>query len=269
MVDLSHLSPDELDLWLDGRLPTPRTSHLETCEQCRSAAEEIREVVTQLRALPHLSPRRSFADQVMARVELPATLQHLSGDDLDLWVTGALPAQREAHLRHCPECQALADAERVLVMRLEALPLFSPGPRFADRVMDGVDLPATSIVGAWQRWRRAVARNPLNVATAAGVAGLLGGSIAASMAWAAGNQDTISGTGTWLMTHGQTLFWQGIGSASAALEQQGWYQAVRAGLTPGRVAAMAGVTVSLWAVGVLALRRLLALPSPGTARALP
>ena len=40
-----HLRPDELDLLLEGRLRTDRTSHIETCEECRSALDEVRDVV--------------------------------------------------------------------------------------------------------------------------------------------------------------------------------------------------------------------------------
>lgn len=230
--------------------------------------------MAQLRALPQVAPGRSFADRVMARVAVAgvtpvAADAHLTPEDLDQWVLGELPLVRQSHLRGCPDCQALADAERVLVLQLEALPLFTPRADFADRVMDQVDTGRLSLAGAWRRWRSGVARNPLTVGMAAGVAGLLGGSIAASVAWAAGHQDTISGASTWLMTHAQALFWQGVGVASAALEQQGWYQALRTTLTPGRAALLVGVTVSLYAAGVLALRRLLALPSAGTARALP
>jgi len=266
--DNLHLDPDELDLWLDGRLPEPRTSHLETCEACRTAAEEIREVVLQLSQLPKAAPGASFADRVMASVRTSGE-EHLSADDLDAWVTGALPPRREAHLRACPQCQAVADAERVLVMRLEALPLFDPRQDFADRVMDRVDVPVTSLAGAWRHWSTRVARDPITVGVAAGVAALLGGSLAASAAWAAGNQDLITGTGSWLLSHGQQLFWQGVGAGTALLEQQPWYGAARAALTPGRVAALAGGVAALYAGGVLLLRRLLALPSPEAARALP
>ena len=121
--DAVHLGPDELDLWLDGRLPAAQTSHLETCPACQQAAEETRDIVLQLSTLPRLAPERSFVDQVMARVEIPAAAPaHLTGDDLDLWIEGALPAVREAHLRGCAECQALADAERTLVLRLQQVP---------------------------------------------------------------------------------------------------------------------------------------------------
>ncbi len=269
MTDAIHLSPDELDLWLDGRLPDQRASHLETCEFCRTATDELAEVVGLLQGLPRLAPSESFSELVMARVRLPEAAGHLAGDDLDHWIAGTLPRGREGHLRACPDCQRLADAERMLVLRLEALPLFDPRAGFADRVMEQVELPVTSLAGAWNRWRRAVARNPLTVGMAAGIGGVLGGSMAASIAWASGNQDMINGAGTWLMTQSQTLFWQGVTSASLVLEQQAWYHALRSGLTPGRIAAVGGLAITLYAAGVIALRRLLALPSTGPARALP
>jgi hypothetical protein len=273
--DTLHLGPEELDLWLDGRLPSSRTSHLETCEQCRIAAEETSEVVLQLSRLPRAAPTASFADRVMARVQLGGSAarrlgeEHLVPEDLDRWVAGELTGLRVEHLRRCPECQALADAERVLVMRLEALPLFDPKPRFADRVMERVELPITSLTAAWRMWRGRVARDPLTVAVAAGVAVLLGGSLAASAAWAAGNQDTITGAGAWLMSQGQQWFWQAVGLATALLERQPWYSAARAALTPGRLAVLAAGVAALYAGGVMLLRRLLAPPSPEAARALP
>lgn len=270
MIDESlHLGPEELDLWLDGRLPSSRTYHLETCDQCRTAAEETREIVQQLARLPKAAPGRSFADRVMARVNHTPVVPHLNPDDLDAWVSGTLPVAREAHLRGCAACQTLADQERVLVMRLEALPLFDPRPGFAERVMDRVDVPVTSVADAWRLWRGRVFANPMGVGIAAGAAILVGGSVAASAAWAAGNQEMITGAGSWLMAHGQQWFWEGVGQTTALLQQQSWYQPVRASLTTGRIVALAGLTAGLYAAGVIALRRLLSLPRSQVARALP
>jgi hypothetical protein len=264
-----HLDPEELDLWLDGRLAETRTSHIETCEQCRAAAEEIRELVQQLEALPKVAPASAFADRVMARVSVAAAVEHLTAEDLDQWVLGALPAGREAHLGACPECQKLADEERILVLRLQALPLFSPPPGFERRVMARVNVPIRSLAGAWRHWRNRVFEDPRTVAAAAGVAVMLGGSLAASAAWAAAHQDAISGVVPWLWSQGQQLFWQGVSMASNAVQSQPWYPPVRDALTPGRIAALAGVGTGLYAAGLLALRRLLALPSGQAARALP
>jgi len=258
-----HLTAEELDLWLDSSLPDHRTSHLETCEACRVAAEETRELVSYLARLPKAAPGPLFADRVMSRLERAPVSVHLGAEDLDLWVTGMLPAPREAHLRSCPECQALANAERLLVLQLERLPLFDPAPGFAHRVLDRVDVPVTSVRGAWQLWRSRFERNPVAVGIAASVAVMLGGSMAASAAWAAGNQDLITGLGTWLVAHGEQWFWQGVGS----LQAQSWYGPVRGALTPGRaVVALAAVT-TFYAAGILTLRRLLALPESQVARA--
>ncbi len=267
--DTFHLGPEELDLLLDGRLPATPTSHLETCEACRTAADEIREIVQQLSQLPKVSPSVSFADRVMARVSPGLVVPHLSDEDLDAWVSGALPFARESHLRGCAECQALADRERVLVMRLEALPLFDPRPGFAERVMGRVDVPVSSIADAWRLWRGRVFANPMGVGAAAGVAVLLGGSVAASAAWAASNQEVITGAGSWLMSHGQQWFWQSVGLATGLLDQQTWYRSMRGTLTPVRLGALAALSLALYGVGLVALRRLLSLPRSQVARALP
>ena len=264
-----HLRPDELDRWLGGILPDERTSHLETCEHCLTVAEETRDVVLALSVLPRTAPPPDFADRVLAR--LPGRItpaEHLTPDDLDQWVAGVLPARREAHLRDCPECRALADQERVLVMRLEALPLFDPRSGFADRVLDRVELPVTSLAGAWRAWHHRFLGNPMGVGIAAGVSIMLGGSLAASAAWAAGHQDVITGVGPWLFSQGQQLFWQVVAQGSAQLQQQPWYSALRVVMTPGRMLAVAAAVTPLYAGGVILLRRLLAFPeAPQVARA--
>lgn len=261
-----HLTPDELDLLLDDRLPVARTSHLETCPECQLAAEETRDLVAQLRSLQREAPSVSFADKVLAGVGRGAaevTAGHLTAEDLDQWVTGGLPVAREGHLRGCPECQALADQEKLLVLRLERLPLFDPQAGFADRVLDRVELPVTSLRGALRLWKGRLERQPMAVAAVAGVAVLLGGSLAASAAWAAGNQDLITGAGQWVLALGQSWFWTGVGT----LEAQGWYQALREAFTPARAAvAGAGIT-ALYTAGVLMLRRLIALPRAARAAA--
>lgn len=265
-----HLAPDELDLWLDGRLPDSRTSHLETCPACQAAAEETRDIVLQLSTLPRIGPAKSLADQVMARVEMgvPA-LSHLSPEDLDLWVDGGLPAHREAHLRDCPECRELANAERLLVLRLQQVPLFNPAPGFSERVMDRINIPVTSFASAWRFWRTRVFANPVSVGAAAGAAVLLGGSLAASAAWAAAHQDTIQGVTPWLLNQGQLLWQQGLAAATGFLQQQSWYGPVRAGLTPAKLAVAGAAVIALYGAGVLAMRRLLTLPPAQVSRALP
>jgi len=98
---------------------------------------------------------------------------------------------------------------------------------------------------------------------------LLGGSLAASAAWAAAHQDTIIGVTPWLMNQGQHLWQQGLATASGLLQQQPWYAPVRAALTPARIAVVGSAVLALYGVGVVAMRRLLALPPAQVSRALP
>jgi hypothetical protein len=157
----------------------------------------------------------------------------------------------------------------MLVLRLQQVPLFNPAPGFGERVMNRVNIPVTSFAGAWRFWRTRVFANPLSVGAAAGTAVLLGGSLAASAAWAAAHQDTIQGVTPWLLNQGQHLWQQGLVAATGFLQQQSWYAPVRAALTPAKIAIVGTTVLALYGAGVLAMRRLLALPAPQVSRALP
>jgi hypothetical protein len=63
-----HLSPDDVELWLNGTLDAARTRHLDLCPECFDRAQAEREIVEQLAALPLMAPSSDFADRVMARV---------------------------------------------------------------------------------------------------------------------------------------------------------------------------------------------------------
>jgi anti-sigma factor RsiW len=66
-----HLSPDDIDRWLDGTLPAPRTRHLDACQQCLELARAEREMAEQISALPLMAPSAGFADRVMLAVHVP------------------------------------------------------------------------------------------------------------------------------------------------------------------------------------------------------
>jgi len=63
-----HLSPDDVELWLNGTLDAARTLHLELCPECFDRAQAEREIVEQLAALPLMAPTPGFEDRVMAQV---------------------------------------------------------------------------------------------------------------------------------------------------------------------------------------------------------
>lgn len=175
-------------------------------------------------------------------------ITHLTLEELDAWLEGALTPQRETHLHGCADCRQLADSERELVHLLGALPLLSPRPGFGDRVL---------------------ARLPLRrrVRPAAIAAGLLV-PMAASVAWSLANQDLlaqlIQGTGSEL----GRLSWVTIRSLGSTLLEQPWYPAVRALLgSPSRLGIVLGASATAYAGGMVVLRRLLALPTQRVAHA--
>jgi hypothetical protein len=68
-----HLLPAELDLLLDGEVGfgvSPLRAHVEACADCRARLDEARIVVDVLDDLPRFAPAPSFADRVMANVQV-------------------------------------------------------------------------------------------------------------------------------------------------------------------------------------------------------
>lgn len=63
-----HVTADELDAWLEGKLAAARVWHLEECAPCLTLAESEAALVRSLRALPLHSPTARFGARVMARV---------------------------------------------------------------------------------------------------------------------------------------------------------------------------------------------------------
>jgi hypothetical protein len=264
MTDHTHLRPDELDLLLEGQLGLDRASHIETCEPCRTAAEDLRDLITQLDSLPALAPSRTFADQVMTSVQVSPALAgaHLTTDDLDAWLAGTLASPARAHLLACPECRKLADAERVLVHRLEQLPLFQPAPQFSERVMDRVAIPLHG-------WRARVFATSRSRAVAAGLAAAVLGSMGASVAWSMAHQDTLAAVGAWATTAAGQWTMAALKGIGTQLLSQPLVLELRSAASPGRIAGLMALSTALYAGGIIAMRRLLALPAQPVARGLP
>ncbi len=66
-----HLSLDEVDAWLDGRLAHARIAHIDTCFECRTRTRAERVLVRRLEAMERFAPRDGFADRVLAQVAIP------------------------------------------------------------------------------------------------------------------------------------------------------------------------------------------------------
>ena len=92
-----HLLPDEIDQLLDGEAGfgvAPLQAHVDACPACRAELAEARQVVGALERLPHLAPLPSFADRVMAQVQVFEPWHVAALDSLKRWV----PASRSARL---------------------------------------------------------------------------------------------------------------------------------------------------------------------------
>jgi hypothetical protein len=187
---------------------------------------------------------------------------HLSPDDVENWLNGSLGAERTRHLDLCPECFDRAQAEREIVEQLGALPLMGPSAGFADRVMASVTIADPFALRSLQTLRQRIFATRRSMAIAAGIALLLLGSMAASIAWTLANQDVLASVGSWMLAQGTQAGWLALRGLASSFIEQPWYESARAlAGHPGRLAAAVGVALLAYLSGVFALRRLLALPT--------
>lgn len=192
---------------------------------------------------------------------------HLTVDDLDALLDGHLDLVKLRHIEMCDECREFARAEQQLAARLAALPLFSPGAGFTERVMIAFK-PAAEPVPIWTRTRRTVFASRRSLAIAASLTVAVLGSMGASVAWSLSNQDTMAAAGQWLTSQGGQALWVGIRGLAANLIEQPWYDTFKSLVgSPERLAAVTGSLTLAYLSGVLTLRRLLTAPTTGLVRA--
>jgi hypothetical protein len=198
----------------------------------------------------------------------PVPGPHLSPDDLDAWLAGTLPQAALDHLAFCPACQERAETEREIVALLGALPLMSPAPGFADRVMARVTVPQPLAAHSLRTLRSRVFATRRTAAVAASLLVLLLGSMAGSIVWTLGHQDTLAALGTWLMGQAGQAAWLGVRGVASNFIEQPWFAGLQSlAASPGRLGLASALAMVAYASGVLALRRLLALPTQQVAHA--
>jgi hypothetical protein len=193
---------------------------------------------------------------------------HLTPDDLDAWLAGvAAPALRR-HVEECSSCLELVRAEEGLAAQIGALPFYAPKADFADRVMAFVYIPDPFAIRSLQAARRRLLASRKSIAIAATVALVLLGSMAASAAWTLANRDTLVAVGNWLAGQAAQWAWVGLRSAALNLIEQPWFAGFRNLVeTPGRLALASAALSLMYLSGILALRRLLAVPPRRVAHA--
>jgi len=191
---------------------------------------------------------------------------HLSADEIDSWLSGNLSQEWQQHLDHCQACLERVRIEREIVDQITALPRLSPVIGFADQVMASVVIPDPFAIRSLHATQRRLFATKRSLALAASLTLILLGSMAGSIAWSLTHQDTLASIGNWLVTQGGQMAWLSLRGVASNLFEQPWYSGLRA-LNPLHLALGSGVATTVYLGGVLALRRLLALPNQQVAHA--
>lgn len=193
---------------------------------------------------------------------------HLSPDDFEAWLSGALAPELQRHLDECQACLEQARADREIADQIAILPLMSPGEGFADRIMAAVAVPDPFAIRSLQATRRRLFATPKSLAFAAGLVLLLVGSMAGSIVWTLSHQETMASLGTWLLSQGGQAVWLGVRGVASNFIEQPWYDGIRSlAVTPARLAMFSALASLAYLGGVFALRRLLAVPTQQVAHA--
>ena len=198
----------------------------------------------------------------------PVPGPHLTPDDFDAWLAGALAPTAQEHLMRCPVCEERAETEREIVALLGALPLLSPAPGFADRVMARVAVPRPLAVRSIASIRSRVFATRRSTAIAASLLVVVLGSMAASIVWTLSHQATLVALGSWLTAQAGQVAWLGVRGVASNFIEQPWFAGLKSlAASPGRLGLASALAMLAYVGGVLALRRLLALPTQRVAHA--
>jgi hypothetical protein len=185
------------------------------------------------------------------------TPNHLTPEDLDLWLAGALPPGRLVHLEDCPDCFALAHAERRVVALIAALPVIAPHAGLADRVMEAVRVPPAPARAPWRVLTHPSLLGPRWKALAAASVALVAGA-GVSVAWSLAHPDALPAAGAWVAGEASHWLWVTIQTLASNVAEQPWYGPARSLLGSPARAVLATISgVLLYAGGLLAMRRLL------------
>jgi hypothetical protein len=197
---------------------------------------------------------------------------HLAFDDFDVLLSGdaesPFHAPAEAHLAGCSQCRAELAAQSTLVARLESLPFFSPSLAFADLVLRRVALPDPFALRSLATSRKRLLASRRALVTVSVLLTAVVGTMAASVLWTLANPDAVSSVGTWAGDTASQWLWVALRGGFANIVEQPWLGTAREWFaSPLRLALLSlGITL-IYVGGLIALRRLMALPRAGAAHA--
>jgi hypothetical protein len=191
---------------------------------------------------------------------------HLSFDEMDACLTGVPTPEAQRHLDHCQTCMEQLRADREIAEQIAALPLMGPGEGFAERVMASVVIPDPFAIRSMQATRRRLFATPKSLAASFLV--LLIGSMAGSVVWSLTHQATLASMGSWLISQGGQAIWLSVQGLASNFIEQPWYSGIKGLIeSPGRLALYSGLASFAYLAGLVALRRLLTVPTQQVAHA--
>lgn len=157
--------------------------------------------------------------------------------------------------------------EEELNALLRGLPRYAPAAGFEHRVMARVHLPQP-LTARSLAFVRSLRSRPRALALAASVVLLVAVTMTASVVWTLGNRETLAAAGSWLGAEAVQLLWVATRTVFSSLVEQPWYAAARRFLDdPTRLGVVSAVASLAYLSGLLALRRLLSLPTVRVANA--
>jgi hypothetical protein len=193
---------------------------------------------------------------------------HLSPDEIEACVSGAATPAAQQHLDACPSCLEQVRLDREIAELISGLPPLTPSPDFSQQVMAQVIIPDPFAIRSLQATRRRFFATPRSLATAATLILALVGSMVGSVVWSLANQDTLAAIGNWIVAQGGQAIWLGVQGVASTLIEQPWYAGFRSLVeNPLRLAALSAAGSLAYLGGLLALRRLLAVPTQRVAHA--
>lgn len=193
---------------------------------------------------------------------------HLSADEIDACLSGSPSAELQRHLEQCQPCLEQLRIDREITEQISALPMMSPGEGFSERIMARVMIPDPFAIRSLQATRRRLFATPKSFAVAASLVLFLVGSMAGSIVWSLGHQETLAAVGSWFFVRGGQAIWFGVQGLASNLIEQPWYHGFKSlAQNPTRLATFSALGSFAYLGGLLALRRLLAAPTQQVAHA--
>lgn len=174
--------------------------------------------------------------------------RHLLPEEIDLLVDGEVgfgTAPLKAHARTCAACRSELEAAGEVIHAVEHLPLLSPSPQFADRLMAQVHVFVPWHVAFRDGAHAVLARAPRARAAALVVASVIAVVLTVASLWAVTRLDTVVFAAELGLGRARALLANAAASVGGAVFGHAALQRVEAAGQVGIVVAVVALLVSL------------------------